>query len=121
MRKILIFILLLIMLTPGKSQDLPAAYRAYREKYPEERSLNHWDSLYQQRIPEKKLPAGLRSDQLPSVVDNSTLPYLRPVFQQEGPSCGQAALVGYNFTYEMDYRRDQPAIFPQTQYPTHFT
>jgi hypothetical protein len=72
-------------------------------------------------IPEKTMPSYLRADPLPAVVDNSTRPYLRPVFMQIQPSCGQAAMIGYNFTYEIDYLRDQPAASPQTQYPTHFT
>ncbi|NTV83316.1 MAG: hypothetical protein HGA23_03320, partial [Bacteroidales bacterium] len=121
MRHILILILIPTLLTPGFAQELPAAYRAYKEKYPEGPALNQRDSLYLMNLPEKTMPAGLRSDQLPPMVDNSTLPYLRPVFEQQAPSCGQAAMVGYNFTYEMAYLRDQPAMFPQTQYPTHFT
>jgi hypothetical protein len=121
MRQILIIFLILTLITPGFTQELPAGYREYMEKHPEGLVLNQWDSLFLMNIPEKKMPAGLRSDLLPPVVDNSTLPYLRPVFEQQAPSCGQAALVGYNFTYEMAYLRNQPAMFPQTQYPTHFT
>jgi hypothetical protein len=116
----LIFILLLIS-GQALAQELPAAYQAYREKYPEGPSPDRWDSAYSKNLPEKILPASLRSDPLPPMVDNSTTPYLRPVFQQEGPSCGQAAMVCYNFTYEMAYIRHQPAMFPQTQYPSHFT
>jgi len=111
----------MLLITPGYAQELPAAYRAYNERFPEGPPLNHWDSLYLMNIPEKPMPEYLRSSPLPALVDNSKRPYLRPVFMQEGPSCGQAAMVGYNFTYEIDYMRDQPAVFPQTQYPTHFT
>jgi hypothetical protein len=120
MKKILVYIYLLIA-AAGFSQDIPAAYKAYKQKYPEGTALNRWDSVYLMKIPEKTMPVSIVRDELPPVVDNSTLPYLRPVFEQQGPSCGQAAMVGYNFTYEMAYRRDQPAQFPQTQYPTHFT
>jgi hypothetical protein len=120
MRKLLTILLLLVSLTNGFAQELPASYRAYKEKYPEGPALNHQDSIYLMNIPEKTMPAYLRADPLPAVVDNSTRPYLRPVFMQVQPSCGQAAIVGYNFTYEIDYLRDQPAVFPQTQYPTHF-
>jgi hypothetical protein len=120
MNKILVYIYLLVSAT-SLSQELPPAYQAYKQKYPEGPALNKWDSIYLMNIPQKTLPASLRSDELPPLVDNSSLPYLRPVFQQEGPSCGQAAMVGYNFTYEMAYLRDQPAQFPMTQYPTHFT
>jgi hypothetical protein len=121
MKKALLFFSFFLSAAYCLAQELPSAYRAYVEKYPEGPALNHQDSIYLMNIPEKTMPANLRSDPLPPFVDNSTLPYLRPVFQQQAPSCGQAAMVGYNFTYEMAYRRDQPAIFPQTQYPTHFT
>lgn len=67
------------------------------------------------------LPWELRDDPLPPVVDNSLLPYLRPVFSQESASCGQACMVGYNFTYEMDRLRDLDADSLENQYATHFT
>ena len=113
-----LFILLLINILPA--QELPEAYRAFRQKYPEGPPLNHWDSIYLMNIPEKHFPLELRSDPLPPVVDNSEWPYLRPVFTQGGASCGQAAMIGYNFTYEMDYHRNLPADVPENQYPTHF-
>lgn len=120
MKKILTILTFLATIINSFSQELPTEYRAYIEKYPEGPVLNHQDSLYLLNIPEKTMPQHLRSTTLPPIVDNSTTPYLRPVFGQVGASCGQAAMVGYNFTYEMAYRRDQPAFFPQTQYPTHF-
>ncbi len=120
MRKLLILLLLQFIVIDGFSQELPAAYRAYTEKFPEGRALSRQDSIFLMNIPEKTMPAYLRSTILPAVVDNSELPYLRQVFEQVAPSCGQAAMIGYNFTYEMACLRDQPALFPQTQYPTHF-
>ena len=101
MRKVLTIFLILMSLTSGYAQELPAAYRAYNERFPEGPALNHFDSLYLMNIPEKKLPEYLRSSPLPPLVDNSKRPYLRPVFSQVGASCGQAAMIGYNFTYEM--------------------
>jgi hypothetical protein len=68
-----------------------------------------------------QLPESYRNRQLPTVVDNSVYPYLRPVFQQKGASCGQAASVGYNFCYEIDRARNLPANTSINQYPTHFT
>ncbi len=120
MKKILTIFLFLLSASFCIAQELPEAYRAYIQKYPEGPALNHWDSLYQMNIREKIMPADLRSDPLPPVVDNSTLAFLRPVFMQEGASCGQAAMICYNFTYEMAYLRHQPAQYPQTQYPSHF-
>jgi len=120
MRNIITLFLILITLSESYSQVQPAARRTYQERYPEGPILNQQDSLFLMNLPEKKLPAQLRAMPLPPVVDNSDLPYLRPVFEQVAPSCGQAAMIGYNFTYEMACLRDQPALFPQTQYPTHF-
>jgi len=121
MKKLLTISFCLILMIRGFSQDLPAAYQAFKEKYPEGPALNKWDSLYLGNIPEKILPAGLRSDQLPPLVDNSALPYMRPVINQANASCGQAALVSYNYAYELACERNLPAMLPENQYPTHFT
>lgn len=82
---------------------------------------NIYDSLYQLSLPELTLPDHLKSYTLPSKVDNSKLPGLRPVFTQVGASCGQASAIGYNFTYEMDQARGLSADTSVNQYPTHFT
>jgi hypothetical protein len=58
---------------------------------------------------------------LPSVVDNSTQPYLRSAFQQAGASCGQSASVGYNFCYEINRLRQLPSDTISNTYPDHFT
>jgi len=71
--------------------------------------------------PRLKATAAQKSRNLPSSLDNSTLPWFRPVFNQDGGSCGQASGIGYNFTFEMDFVRNIPANTASTQYPTHFT
>lgn len=58
---------------------------------------------------------------LPYSVDNTLQPYFRPLFNQSGLECGQAASIGLNFTYEMDWIRNLPANISQNQYATHFT
>jgi hypothetical protein len=121
MKKAFAIIFCCLLFSSLIAQEKPAAYRAYTEKYPEGPALNRQDSLFLLNIPEKAMPVHLRSGDLPPVVDNSELPYLRPVFLQEGPSCGQAAMIGYNFTYEMDYLRGLTADSLPRQYPTHFT
>jgi len=81
------------------------------------------DSVRLANLPELKLPdaySGPAAPLLPPIVDNSEFTYFRPVFQQAGYACGQAAGVGYNFTYEMNRRRDVPGDLPENQYPTHF-
>ncbi|MBN1948215.1 MAG: hypothetical protein JW784_00565 [Candidatus Cloacimonetes bacterium] len=72
-------------------------------------------------MPVLTLPDAYRNRTLPYRVDNSLQPYFRPIFSQEGGSCGQASGVGYNFTYEIDYLRQLPADNPDNQYPTHYT
>ena len=121
MNRSLLTLIIIFIVGSLASQDMPEAFHAYHQKYPVGTPLNHWDSLYLMNLPEKHLPAELRGAPLPPVVDNSNTPFLRPVFGQAGPSCGQAAMVGYNFTYEMDYVRNLPANVPENLYPTHFT
>jgi len=71
-------------------------------------------------IPELKVPQGYPLRDLPAVVDNSTQPYMRPVFNQAGLCCGQAAGIAYGFTYEIDRARNLDASQPLNQYVTHF-
>lgn len=78
------------------------------------------DSLWLNSLTERKLPEEFRLMNLPAVVDNSTLPYFRPIFNQIGASCGQSASVAYNFTYEMCRKRDLPANDSTNQFPSHF-
>ncbi len=58
---------------------------------------------------------------LPVMVDNSEQNWFRPIFAQDGGSCGQASGIGYLFTYEINRIRNLSAHLPQNQYPTHFT
>lgn len=71
-------------------------------------------------LPQLKLHPEFRNTELPTVVDNSELPFMRPVFNQVGASCGQAASVGYLFTYEMCRERNLPANDSNNQFPSHF-
>jgi hypothetical protein len=72
-------------------------------------------------LPEAVLPEFLMHVELPDQVDNSVLPWFRPVFSQDGASCGQASAIGYNFTYEINRLRGLPADTSINQYPSHFT
>ncbi len=58
---------------------------------------------------------------LPSTVDNASLPYLRPVFNQLGFSCGSACGIGNVFTYEMNAARSTSVNIAAHQYPYLFT
>nr|NQU91178.1 hypothetical protein [Bacteroidota bacterium] len=78
------------------------------------------DSIWLTQLPELKLPEeNLRID-LPYQWDNSNQPFLRPVFNQSGGSCGQSAGVGYNFTYEINRARNLLSDTSINQYPSHF-
>ncbi len=96
-------------------------YREYLKKYPAGERLNARDSAIMERIPELSIDRAVLRTFLPPVVDNSTLPYLRPVFNQVGASCGQATAIAYNFTYEINHLRGLPADTTINQYPAHFT
>lgn len=61
------------------------------------------------------------SRELPLSVDNSEQEWLRPVFGQDGGSCGQASAIGYCFTYEIDRLRGLAADVPENQYADHYT
>jgi len=71
--------------------------------------------------PKLSLSAAQHNRDLPVSIDNTIYPWFRPVFNQDGGSCGQASGIGYNFTYEMDYLSGLAANVPETQYPTHYT
>jgi hypothetical protein len=75
-------------------------------------------SLPQIQVPELYL--GPDAPVLPYALNNSTLPFFRPAYNQDGLSCGQAAFVGYAFTYEVNRLRNLPGNVPANQYPTHF-
>jgi len=62
-----------------------------------------------------------RKFDLPYTVDNSLLPYFRPVFNQQGGSCAQASAIGYTYTYEQNLANGTSANVIQNQYPTHYT
>lgn len=70
----------------------------------------------------KEIPEGDEAHlktSLPSQLDNSLLPYMRPVFRQCDFECSQAAGVGYAFAYEINRLRNVSAT-TENQYPTHF-
>ena len=105
------------LVSQDKSSFIDADGRQYIDGLPvfTDKDLKEFKS-----IPELKLTEEAFQRELPVVVDNSQLPYFRPIFNQSSYECGQAAGVGYLFTYEIDRLRDLPANVPNNQYPTHF-
>lgn len=83
--------------------------------------LSEAEAMMLRALPELQMPPGYASRDLPALVDNSIYPWMRPVYNQDGLSCGQASGIGYNFTYEIDRARNLEANVIQNQYPTHFT
>jgi hypothetical protein len=85
------------------------------------RTLTPEDHEFLNSLPKLKIPDNQQGKDLPVSVDNSEQPYFRPIFSQEGGSCGQASGIGYCFTYEIDFERGIPANTLQNQYPTHYS
>ncbi len=88
-----------------------------RELTPED-----YDKL--EAMSELQLTEASENTPLPIMVDNTTQKFMRPAFDQEGGSCGQAAGIGYTFTYEINRVRDLPAnnnSLTENHYPTHYT
>lgn len=72
-------------------------------------------------FPPLQLSQASQSVVLPAVVDNSTQPFLRPVFDQGFTAfCEQASLVGYNFGYEINRLRGLASDTSVNLYPGHF-
>ena len=63
-----------------------------------------------------QIPLTLTST-LPASVSNNTKQFFRPVFNQQGESCGNASGIGFAFTYEMDCARNVSAGITANQYP----
>ena len=82
-------------------------------------TVEDWEFL--DDLPVLELPENYQTRDLPYAIDNSQQPYFRPIFNQQGGSCGQASGIGYNFTYEIDFERDIAANTIYNQYPTHYT
>lgn len=78
------------------------------------------DSIWLTQLPEINLPNHFKTMLLPSEIDNSALSYFPPIISQVGASCGQAAGIAYNFTYEMCRKRNAPAQDSNNRFPTHF-
>jgi len=61
------------------------------------------------------------SGTIPSSVNNAAKQFFRPIFEQQGESCGNASGIGYNFTYEIDCQRALSAGVAANQYPYIYT
>lgn len=119
MRNFLLATLLLpLMLQAQTSGFMP---KQVPVTYPELLPMSAYDSLMLSRLPEFVPEANTLRRLLPVSVDNSALPWFRPLVAQVGLECGQASSIGVMYTYEMAYARQVPANVPNNQYTTHFT
>lgn len=113
--RLTIALIIFVLLNPSiYSQDQCAL-----QNYPVQ-PLSQFEQAQLMALPMLEVPAGYATRDLPPMVDNSTQPYMRPVFNQDQYCCGQASSIAYNFTYEIDRVRNLPANVPGNQYPTHF-
>jgi hypothetical protein len=58
---------------------------------------------------------------LPSRVNHAYSRFMRPVFSQDGGSCGSSSIIGYMFGYEINNYRRLDGHLPENIYPSHFT
>jgi len=63
----------------------------------------------------------INSRNLRDNVDHSFSLFMRPVFSQDGGSCGSASRICYMFAYEINSYRNVYGNLPENIYPSHFT
>ncbi|MBW6490717.1 MAG: T9SS type A sorting domain-containing protein [Lentimicrobium sp.] len=119
MMKFLLALILLPLLL--HAQDGEYTPKQVQLRYPELQPMSAYDSMMLSRLPEFVPENNTLRRLLPFSVDNSVLPWFRPLVAQVGLECGQASSIGVMFTYEMANARQLPANVPENQYTTHFT
>jgi len=86
--------------------------------------INPIDSIQLINLPQLSLAdnyKGPGAKDLPVTLNNSNLPYFRPIFSQLGWSCGQASTIGYQFTYEINRVRNTSADLEENQFVPQFS
>ena len=82
--------------------------------------LSPADEALLRNCPVLKLDAIQMARPLPSAVDNSTLPFMTPIYHQSALECGQASSIVYAFSYEINCRRGTANTNNTRRYPSHF-
>ena len=82
--------------------------------------LSPEDEALLRSCPVLKLDAIQMARELPSAVDNSTLPFMSPIYHQSALECGQSSSIAYTFSYEINCRRGLENNSNSRRYPTHF-
>jgi hypothetical protein len=114
---------MLVFLFAAVAADLPAQDRCVTDRsVPLRPVATAYDSALASRIPVVSLPEGYRNKALPSVVDNSTLPYFPGIYSQYAFfSCQQYAGVTYTYAYEVNRVRNVAANVAENRYPAHYS
>jgi len=78
------------------------------------------DSVYLLSV--KKLPVNefYKTNEIPHKIDNSQLPFFRPVIKQWGWECHIIHGICYNLGFELNRIRNLPGNLPENQLPSHF-
>ena len=82
--------------------------------------LSPADEALLRGCPVLKLDAIQRTRDLPAAVDNSTLPFMTPIYHQSALECGQSSSIVYTFSYEINCRRGLENNNNTRRYPSHF-
>lgn len=117
MKNILSFFVLFVLAVGGWAQSFSEIDRQYSQM---EAILSPADEALLRSCPVLKLDAIQMARELPSAVDNSTLPFMTPIYHQSALECGQSASIVYTFSYEINCRRGLENNSNARRYPSHF-
>ena len=117
MKKLLTFFFFSAVTLLGWAQAISGIDQQYAQM---EAILSPADEALLRNCPVLKLDAIQMARELPSAVDNSTLPFMTPIYHQSALECGQASSIVYTFSYEINCRRGTDNSNNTRRYPTHF-
>ena len=117
MKNTLTFILLYALAVCGWAQSFSDLEQQYMQM---DAVLTPADEALLRSCPILRLDAIQQARELPSAVDNSTLPFMSPIYHQSALECGQSASIVYTFSYEMNCRRGTDNNSNARRYPSHF-
>ena len=118
----LIIIFSLVQLIYGQTEYINSE-NIQNNKFRFDTKQMEYDLLKSNQLPELKLPEIYKNKSgvsLPASIDNSLLTFFRPVFNQYGWSCNQAASIGYLYTYEMNALNNSSGMLNTNQYAYRF-
>ena len=117
MKKLLVFFVFCAVVVVGWAQSVSTIDQQYEQMGD---ILSPEDEALLRSCPVLKLDAIQQARELPSAVDNSTLPFMTPIYHQAALECGQAASIVYTFSYEINCRRGTENNSNSRRYPSHF-